>query len=160
VEFTTTTVRTALAAAAMTAVGVFPAATAAGAGPNVQSLGASERLVEGPLVTEYAVNNLRPSNAAIPGFQPAGQLYQADVVAKSLGGTVQPNISNFIARAFNGTVYPVVNTRPVPNGLDPGPIVAGGQTSGGLYFDVTGQGPVDVVYTDGTRDVLVWARHV
>jgi hypothetical protein len=96
----------------------------------------------------------------IPGFQPAGQLYQADVTARSDGGTVQPKISNFMARAFNGQAYRVVDTVPVPNGLDPAPIGQGGQTSGELYFDVTDQRPIGVVYNDGGQDVLIWTRHV
>ena len=58
------------------------------------------------------------------------------------------------------TVYQVVNNGPVPNGLDPSPIDQGQQTSGELYFDVTGQRPIGVVYTDGINDFLVWTRHV
>jgi hypothetical protein len=149
-------VRAALGAALVVAGSLFAAPTA---DADVKGLGASQRAVDGPLVTDYTVSNLRPSTAVIPGFQPVGQLYQADVTAKSVDGTVQPKISNFAARAFNGTSYPVVNTRPVPDGLDPGPISQGGQTSGELYFDVTGERPVGVVYTDGSDDFLVWTRH-
>ncbi|OBA60312.1 hypothetical protein A5647_14415 [Mycobacterium sp. 1100029.7] len=149
-------VRTALGATALAAASLIAAPTA---GADVQALGASQRAVDGPLVTDYTVSNLRPSTATIPGFQPAGQLYQADVTAKSVDGTVQPKISNFAARAFNGTSYPVVNTGPVPDGLDPSPITQGAQTSGELYFDITGQRPVGVVYTDGSDDFLVWTRH-
>lgn len=115
--FTTTTLKAALGAAGIAAASIFTAATA---GANVQGLGATEQAVDGPLITDYTVSNLRPSDMTIPGFQPAGQLYQADVTAKSDAGTVQPQISRFAARAFNGTVYQPVNTRPVPNGLDPG----------------------------------------
>jgi hypothetical protein len=155
--FSTTTVKAALGAAGIAGASIFmaPAATA-----NVQSFGATEQAVDGPLITDYTVNNLRPSDATIPGFQPAGQLYQADVTAKSDAGTVQPQISRFVARAFNGTVYPVLNNGPVPNGLNPGPIDQGQQTSGELYFDVTGERPVGVVYTDRADDFLVWMRHV
>jgi hypothetical protein len=86
--------------------------------------------------------------------------YQADYTVRSDGGTVQPKIFIFVARAFNGQAYRVVDAIPVPNGLDPGPIDQGGQTSGELYFDVTGQRPIGVVYTDGAQDVLIWTRHV
>lgn len=133
------------------------------AGPaaaNVQSFGATEQAVDGPLITDYTVSNLRPSDVTIPGFQPAGRLYQADVTAKSDAGTVQPQISRFAARAFNGTVYPVVNQGPVPGGLDPSPMDQGQQRTGELYFDVTGQQPIGVVYTDREDDFLVWTRHV
>jgi Domain of unknown function (DUF1942) len=155
--FTTTTVKAALSAAGIAGASIFMAATAAA---NVQGFGATEQAIDGPLITDYTVSNLRPSDATISGFQPAGQLYQADVTAKSDAGTVQPQISRFMARAFNGTVYQVVNNGPVPNGLDPSPIDQGQQTSGELYFDVTGQRPVGVVYTDGADDFLVWTRHV
>ncbi|MEE6139344.1 DUF1942 domain-containing protein [Mycobacterium sp. 050128] len=155
--FTTTTVKAALCAAGIAGASIF---TAGPAGANVQSFGATEQAVDGPLITDYTVTNLRPSDAVLPGFRPAGQLYQADVTAKSDAGTVQPQISRFAARAFNGTVYPVLNKGPVPNGLDPSPIDQGQQRTGELYFDVTGQRPVGVVYTDYDDDFLVWTRHV
>ena len=155
--FTTTAAKVALSAAGIAAASILVAPTAAA---NVQGFGATEQAIDGPLITEYTVSNLRPSDATIPGFQPAGQLYQADVTAKSDAGTVQPQISRFMARAFNGTVYKAVNNGPVPNGLDPSPIDQGQQTSGELYFDVTGQRPVGVMYTDEADDFLVWTRHV
>jgi uncharacterized protein DUF1942 len=156
-KFTATAVKAILGAAVVAGASLLAAPTA---GANVQGFGATEQAIDGPLITEYTVTNMRPSDAAIPGFQPAGQLYQADVTAKSDAGTVQPQISRFMARAFNGTVYQVVNNGPVPNGLDPSPIDQGQQTSGELYFDVTGQRPVGVMYTDGADDFLVWTRHV
>ncbi|CQD10744.1 FHA domain-containing protein [Mycobacterium lentiflavum] len=155
--FTTTTAKAALCAAGIAGASILMAPTAAA---NVQNFGATEQAVDGPLITEYTVTNLRPSDATIPGFAPAGKLYQADVTAKSDAGTVQPQISRFAARAFNGTLYPVVNKGPVPNGLDPSPIDPGQQTSGELYFDVTGQQPIGVMYTDRDDDFLVWTRHV
>ncbi|WAJ46885.1 MPT63 family protein [Mycobacterium sp. Aquia_216] len=154
---TTTTVKAALSAVGIAGASLF---TAGPAGADVQGFGATEQAIDGPLITEYTVSDMRPSDATIPGFQPAGQLYQADVTAKSDAGTVQPHIARFMARAFNGTVYQVVNNGPVPNGLDPGPIDQGQRTTGELYFDVTGQQPVGVVYTDGADDFLVWTRHV
>ena len=39
------------------------------------------------MITNYTVSNLTVSNAAIPGYTPKGTLYQADVTAKSDGGT-------------------------------------------------------------------------
>jgi hypothetical protein len=155
--FTRTTLKAALSAAGIAGASILLAPTAAA---NVQSYGATERAVDGPLVTDLTVTNLRPSDAAIPGFQPAGQLYQADVTVKADAGTVQPHITRFAARAFNGTVYQVLNKGPVPNGLDPSPIDQGQQTAGELYFDVTGEKPVGVVYTDNQDDFLVWTRHV
>ncbi|WP_096286114.1 DUF1942 domain-containing protein [Mycobacterium ahvazicum] len=154
---TRTTVKAALSAVGIAGASILMAPMAAA---NVQSYGATERAVDGPLITDYTVSNLAPTDVTIPGYQPAGQLYRADVTAKSVAGNVQPQMSRFMARAFNGTVYPVLNTRPVPDGLDPRPIDQGQQTSGELYFDVTGERPVGLVYTDKDDDFLVWTRHV
>src|SRR5437868_10525131 len=78
-----TAVKTAIAAGGIAATSVFAAATASAAPPNIQGFGTSEQLVDGPLITNYTVSNLQPSNAAIPGYTPKGTLYQADVTAKS-----------------------------------------------------------------------------
>jgi hypothetical protein len=44
----------------------------------------------------------------------------------------------------------------VPNGLNPAPILQGSQSTGTLYFGVTGTPPSQVVYNDGVQDVLLW----
>jgi Domain of unknown function (DUF1942) len=100
-KFTTTTAKAALSAVAIAGASLLAAPMA---GADVQSFGATEQAIDGPLITEYTVSDMRPSDATIPGFRPAGQLYQADVTAKSDAGTVQPQISRFMARAFNGTI--------------------------------------------------------
>ena len=51
----------------------------------------------------------------------------------------------------------MIDTVPLPNGLSPAPIAQGGQSTGTLYFDVTGAPPTEVVYNDGVQDVLVWS---
>ena len=38
----------------------------------------------------------------------------------------------------------------------PAPILQSNQSTGTLYFDVTGAQPNQVVYNDGTQDVLLW----
>ena len=50
----------------------------------------------------------------------------------------------------------MIDTVPVPNGLSPAPILQSNQSTGTLYFDVTGAQPNQVVYNDGTQDVLLW----
>lgn len=155
-KFTSTTVKTGIGAAALAAAGVVGAGIASAAPPTVQSLGTSESLFDGPMVTNYTVNNLQPSNAVIPGYTPQGKLYQADVTVRSDGGTVTPLISDFNARAADGTTYRVIDTVPVPNGVPPAPLNQGQQANGEIYFDVTGQPPNGVVYNDGTEDVLIW----
>ena len=68
-KFTTTTMKTAIGAAGIAAVSLAAAGTA-WAAPNIQGFGASEPLIDGPMVTNYTVSNLQPSNVAIPGFTP------------------------------------------------------------------------------------------
>lgn len=156
VKFTTTAAKTGIGAAAIAAAGVFGAATASAAPPTIQDFGTSQQLVDGPLVTNYTVSNLQPSNMVIPGFTPQGKLYQADITATANQGTITPLVSDFNARAANGQTYRVIDTVAVPNGMSPAPLGQGQQSSGKLYFDVTGAPPNGVVYNDGVQDVLIW----
>ena len=158
-EFTKTAMKTAIAAGGVAAASVFAAPAASAAPATIQGFGTSERLVDGPLVTNYTVGTLQPSSIMIPGFTPKGQLYQADITARADGGIVTPVVADFNARAANGQSYRVVDTVPVPNGLNPSPITQGGQTSGTVYFDVTGQPPNGVVYNDGVQDLLTWTSN-
>jgi Domain of unknown function (DUF1942) len=160
VKFTTTTVKTAIGAAGIAAVSVFAAATAAAAPPNIQGFGTSESLTDGPMVTAYTVSNLQPSSISIPGYTPKGTLYQADIAARSDGGTVTPMVRDFSARGPNGQTYKLIDKVEVPNGLNPAPIPQGSESRGILYFDVTGAPPNGVVYNDGLQDILIWTSNV
>jgi hypothetical protein len=160
VKFTTITVKTAVAAAGIAAVSVFGAATATAAPPNIQGFGASEQLIDGPMVTTYTVSNLQPSTLAIPGYTPKGTLYQADITARSDGGVVTPMVKNFTARGPNGQNYKLIDKAGVPNGLNPASIPQGSESRGTLYFDVTGAPPNGVVYNDGLQDILIWTSNV
>jgi hypothetical protein len=160
VKFTTTTVKTAIGAAAIGAASVVTAGTAAAAPPNIQGFGTSEPLIDGPLVTTYTVSNLQPSNVAIPGYTPKGTLYQADVTARSDGGLVTPMVNDFIARGPNGQNYRVIDKVQAPGSLNPAPIPQGSESRGTLYFDVTGAPPNGVVYNDGMQDILMWTSNV
>lgn len=155
VTFTSTTVKTAIAATGIAAAGVFTAATAVAA-PTSGGFGTSEQLVTGPLITDYTVSNLRPANVTIPGYTPQGKLYEANITAEANSGTVTPVVADFNARAASGQQYRVIDTVPVPNGLSPAPILQGNQSTGTLYFDVTGPPPNQVVYNDGVQDLLLW----
>ena len=159
-KFTTTTVKTAVGAAGIAAVSVFAAEAAWAAPPNIQGFGTSESLIDGPLVTAYTVSNLQPSSAVIPGYTPKGTLYQADVSARSDGGIVTPMVNDFIARGPNGQNYRVIDKVGAPNGLNPAPIPQGSESTGTLYFDVTGAPPNGVAYNDGGQDVLMWTSNV
>jgi hypothetical protein len=176
VKFTSTTAKAAIEGAGLAAIGVFAAATAAGAPPTIQQFGTSEQLVDGPMVTAYTVSNLQPANVTIPGYTPKGQLYQANITAQSNSGTVTLLISDFNARATNGgavnvpagappvgnatagngVTYHVIDGVAAPDGINPAPITQSNQSSGTIYFDVTGSPPNEVVYNDGVQDVLVW----
>ena len=155
-----TTVKTAIGAAGIAAVSVFAAATAAAAGPNIQGFGTSESLNDGPMVTSYTVSNLQPSSLTIPGFTPKGTLYQADITAKSDAGIVTPMVRDFSARGPNGQTYKLIDKVEVPNGLNPAPIPQGSESTGTLYFDVSGAPPNSVVYHDGFQDILMWTSNV
>ncbi|ANR92525.1 MPT63 family protein [Mycobacterium avium] len=158
-KVTKNAVLTAAAAGGIAAASVF-AATPAAAAPNIQGFGVSEQLVDGPLVTDYTVSNLQPSNVSIPGYTPKGTLYQADVSVRSDGGVVTPMVHDFIARGPNGQNYRVIDNVAVPNGLSPAPIPQDTESTGTLYFDVTGAPPNGVVYNDGMQDVLMWTSNV
>ena len=155
-----TAVKTAIVAGGIAATSVFAAATASAAPPNIQPFGASEPLIDGALVTNYTVNNLQPSNAAIPGYTPKGTLYQADITARSDGGMVTPMVNDFIARGPNGQNYRVIDKVQAPGSLNPAPIPQGSESTGTLYFDVTGAPPNGVVYNDGMQDILIWTSNV
>lgn len=155
-----TAVKTAIAAGGIAATSVFAAATASAAPPNIQGFGTSEQLVDGPLITNYTVSNLQPSNAVIPGYTPKGTLYQADVTARSDSGLVTPMVNDFIARGPNGQNYRVIDKVQAPGSLNPAPIQQGNESTGTLYFDVTGAPPNGVAYNDGTQDVLIWTSNV
>jgi len=161
VKFTTTTVQTAIGAAGIAAIGVFAAATASAAPPNIQEFGASESLIDGPMVTAYTVSNLQPSTVSIPGYTPKGTLYQADITATSDGGTVTPMVRDFSARGPNGQTYKLIDEVEVPNGLNPAPIPQGSESRGTAYFDVTGAPPMGVFYNDDElQQQLIWTSKV
>jgi Domain of unknown function (DUF1942) len=156
VKFTSTKVTSAIGATGIAAASIIAAATAVAAPPTMGGFGTSEQLVDGPLITNYTVSNLQPASVTIPGYTPQGQLYQANVTAQANSGAVTPVVADFNARAASGQQYRVIDTVPVPNGLTPAPILQGNQSTGTLYFDVTGAQPNQVVYNDGTQDVLLW----
>ncbi|HXB90134.1 MPT63 family protein [Mycobacterium sp.] len=159
-KITTTTVKTAIGAAGIAAVSVASAAVASAAPPNIQGFGTSEPLIDGPLVTNYTVSNLQPSSVAIPGYTPKGTLYQADITARSDGGLVTPMVNDFIARGPNGQNYRVIDKVQAPGSLNPAPIPQGSESTGTLYFDVTGAPPNGVVYNDEMQDILIWTSNV
>lgn len=159
-KFTTTTVKTVIGAAGLAGAGVFAAVPAFAASPTIQGFGTTESLIDGPMVTAYTVSNLEPSSLSIPGYTPKGTLCQADITARSDGGVVTPMVRDFSARGPNGQIYQPIDNAAVPNGLNPASIPQGSESSGTLYFDVTGAAPNGVVYNDGLQDILIWTSNV
>ncbi|OBG32546.1 MPT63 family protein [Mycobacterium sp. E3198] len=160
-KVTKTAFKSAVAASGIAAAAVFTAGTAfAAPAPNIQGFGTSEELIDGGMITSYTVSNLQPSNVSIPGYTPKGTLYQADVTAKSVSGTVTPMVNDFIARGPNGQNYRVIDKVAAPGSLNPAPIPQGQESTGTLYFDATGAPPNGVVYNDGMRDILMWTSNV
>ena len=158
-KYATIITKTAIAAAGIAAIS-FATAASASAAPDIQGFGASEPLIDGPMVTNYTVGNLEPSTIAIPGFTPKGTLYQADITVRSDGGVVTPQVRDFSARGPNGQTYKLVDNVEVPNGLNPAPIMQGSESKGTLYFDATGAPPNGIVYNDGLQDILMWTSNV
>ncbi len=156
---TTTIIKSAIGAAGIAAISLTTAGSASAA-PNIQGFGTSEPLIDGPMITNYTVSNLRPSTISIPGFTPKGTLYQADVVVRSDGGVVTPQVRDFSARGPSGQSYKLIDNVEVPNGLNPAPITQGSESTGTLYFDATGAPPNGVVYNDGLQDILMWTSNV
>ena len=157
----TTTAKTVIAAAGIAAAAsVFTATTASAEPPNIQGFGTAQALVNGAMVTDYTVSNLQPSSVSIPGYTPDGTLYQADISARSAGGVVTPMVKNFSARGPNGQKYELIDSAQVPGGLNPAPIPQGSESTGTLYFDVTGAPPNGVVYNDGLQDILIWTSNI
>jgi hypothetical protein len=127
------------------------AATAvpASAANNIKPFGQQETLNDfatGAPMIGYTVTGLNPSADAVPHN---GQLYAATVTVEGLGGWATPLVPMFNARAESGQNYRVI-------GGGAGPAAPGGSTTGKLYFDVVGDTPNRVVYSDGTQDLLVW----
>jgi hypothetical protein len=141
-------------AAALALFGVAPIAPAA-AIDNIQVYGQQETLRDGFSEIGYTVMGLNPSADVIP-YPVAGRLYEANVTADALQGTVTPVIPFFNARAEDGANYRVLANVFTPQGLSGAPLGQGGRSMGKLYFDVVGPVPNSVVYNDGTHDLLGW----
>ena len=150
----TTAVTAVLAAAGLLA------ATPAFADPQVLQFGQMAELSSMGGTIDYTVSNLQPSDEAIPGYTPKGTLYQADITARSDGGIVTPMIKDFSARGPNGQNYRVIDKVQAPGSLNPAPIAQGNESTGTLYFDVTGAPPNGVAYNDGMQDILMWTSNM
>lgn len=123
----------------------------------VHTLGQSAELVNGDVVQAWTIKDLKPSSDVIP-YQVAGTLWEATATDSAVRGTVQPIVSNLNARARSGQTYRVLFGVATPQGVNPAALAQGQQTTGKVYFDVTGDVPDSVVYNAGGSDLAVWVQ--
>lgn len=152
-KFTTVLATTAAVAGAAFSA---PIAYADNPSPTPVLLGQPAELAHGPVVQTWTVSGLKPSSDVIP-WQVHGTLWEATASNRAVQGTVQPIVSDLNARASNGETYRALFLVATPQGVNPAALPPGQQTSGKVYFDVTGDAqPDSVVYNDGARDLAVW----
>ncbi|MCV7060637.1 DUF1942 domain-containing protein [Mycolicibacterium vaccae] len=144
----------AVAAAAATAAAVAGAAVAS-AEAEVKYLGQPGELVNGDVVQHWTVTDLKPSTDVIP-YQPVGTLWEATATDEAIAGNATPIVSNLNARAENGDTYRVLFGVATEQGVNPSTLAQGEKTTGKIYFDVTGEAPDSVFYSDGGPNVVLW----
>jgi hypothetical protein len=150
-----TTALVAAAAAGLVYAPFAAADVAEPAAPSTQALGSQAKLVNGDVIQGWTISNLKPSSDAIP-YQPVGTLWEATATDTALQGSVTPIVSNLNARAADGQTYRALFGVATPQGVNPSTLAQGQETSGKVYFDVTGSTPNSVVYNAGGQDLAVW----
>lgn len=145
------------ASAAVVCLGLVGAPVAVADDAVVHTLGQPAELVNGDVVQAWTIKDLKPSSDAIP-YQVAGTLWEATATDSAVRGTVQPIVSNLNARARSGQTYRVLFGVATPQGVNPAALAQGQQTTGKVYFDVTGDVPDSVVYNAGGSDLAVWVQ--
>lgn len=145
----------ALAGAATVGVAVAPIAGAEDT--EFHHFGSAAELVNGNVVQEWTVSGLKPSADTIP-YPVAGTLWEATATDVAVEGSVIPIVSNFNARARSGQTYRVLFGVATPQGVNPSVLARGQETTGKVYFDVTGDVPDSVVYRAGGPDLAVWVQ--
>ena len=121
------------------------------------SLGSQAKLVDGAVVQGWTISDLKPSSDAIP-HPVHGTLWEATATDEALAGSATPIVSNLNARAQDGQTYRVLFGVATPQGVNPSTLTQGQETTGKVYFDVTGSTPDSVVYNAGGQDLAVWVK--
>ncbi len=139
------------------AIGIIAIAGAAPATANTVAVqfGSAQHLTVGPAVVEYTIDAPHPSTDHL-NVPVSGQLYEADTTVKALQGATAPAIPLFNARSASGDTYRVLFQATTAASLNPAPLTQGQQSSGKLYFDVTGPVPTEIFYSDTMQDTFVW----
>lgn len=132
-----------------------PLGHAAGSCPH--RFGAAQQLPDaGGGTQEWTITGLKKSAALLPGYTPAGQLWEASVTVRAARGTITPLIPNLAAHT-KGAHYPVLWQVATDQGLPATTLDEGQTSSGTLYFDVTGPDPMAVIYgTGGAAPAMMW----
>ncbi len=153
----TATIKTVLAVLAMATIATVTAPIAF-AYPVTGKFGSELTMTDsvGQVVLGWTVTDLKSSADTVPGYPVAGQLWEATATVKAISGTVTPAISQFNARTANGVNYRVLWQAAAPNGISGATIPEGQQSTGKIYFDVTGPSPTMVAMNNGMEDLLVW----
>lgn len=151
----TRTKTTTVAVGFLAAAGIGIAGSAIGQAATVSEIGDSQQLVDGAVVSEYTVSGLQPSDDAV-NLPVQGQLWEATTTVDAVQGTVTPAIPFFNARTDTGENYRVLYQAFAPEGISVATLPAGGESTGKIYFDVTGGQPTEVVYNDAVQDRLIW----
>jgi hypothetical protein len=154
----TTMMKTAIAMVGMATIAVTSAPIATSAYPVNGKLGSELTMTDtvGQVVVGWKVSDLKTSSDAIPGYPVAGQLWEATATVNAIRGTVTPAISQFNARTDNGVDYRVLWQAAGSNAISGATIPQGAQSTGKIYFDVTGPSPTTVAMNNGMEDLLVW----
>jgi len=150
-------VTSAIAVVAIAAIGI-ASAPIASAYPNVGKLGSEITMDDsvGQVALSWKVSNLQPSSDTIPGLPVSGKLWEANATVKAIRGTVTPQIPNFNAVAPDQAAYRVLWEASTPQGISGATIPQGQQSSGKIYFDVTGPPPTTVTLNNGMQDLMIW----
>lgn len=134
-----------------------PEATPPSPTVQTQALGSQGKLVDGAVIQGWTITNLKPSSDVIP-FPVRGTLWEATATDQAIQGSATPIVSNLNARSADGQTYRALFEVATPQGVNPSTLAPGQETSGKVYFDVTGASPDSVVYNAGGQDLLVWTQ--
>jgi Domain of unknown function (DUF1942) len=154
----TTMIMTAVAVVGMATIAVTGAPIAKSAYPTTGKLGTELTMTDsvGQVELGWTVSDLKSSTDTIPGYPVAGQLWEATATVKAIRGPVTPAISQFNARTGGGVDYRVLWQVASTNTISGATIPQGAQSTGKIYFDVTGPSPTIVTMNNGMEDLLVW----
>ena len=124
---------------------------------STQTIGSQGKLVDGNVIQAWTISNLKPSTDVIP-HQVSGTLWEATATDQAIQGAATPIVSNINARAQSGQTYRALFGVATAQGVNPATLGPGEETTGKVYFDVTGDKPDSVVYNAGGQDLLVWVQ--